>query len=144
MNSAACESMILDQSGTSIKFKMGSKVPSQSSIVSNLSSLYEQYNIHITILKWTGVIVLLTVMTISLAITSNAANYSDKLKSDCLRITTPLFEEINKELNETLCQHITQFDLTEQHKVTVCLYQQQIRIDIRYFIGNKTTIRGIF
>ena len=46
-------------------------------------------------------------------------------------------------LNSTLCGYNKQFDLPEQYKVTVCSYQQQVRIDIRYFIGNTSSIRGI-
>ena len=138
--SVSCEDVMMDKLGETFKFTMGRKMPSQSSIASSLSSLYEKYNIHINILKWTGVVVLLAMMSTSLAITSNMTRNSFQNSSDCIKITTT---SDDRRFNDTLCKYIKTFDLPEQYKLSVCSYQQQVRIDIRYFIGDKATIRGI-
>ena len=46
--------------------------------------------------------------------------------------------------NNTLCGYVTQYRLSHNKKVTICDYQNILRIDIRYFIGDYATIRGIW
>ena len=44
----------------------------------------------------------------------------------------------------TLCLYLKQFALSTRTKVSVCSYQGAVRIDIRHFIGERSTIRGIW
>ena len=44
----------------------------------------------------------------------------------------------------TLCLYLKQFSLSVRTKVSVCSYQGAVRIDIRRFIGERSTIRGIW
>lgn len=47
-------------------------------------------------------------------------------------------------LNDTACTFARSFDLYKRKKLTVCRFKQELRIDIRLFIGKKATIRGIW
>jgi hypothetical protein len=97
--------------------------------------LQEQYGFHINILKWTGVVVLLALMTTTLALTSRH-NVNNNV-TDCLKIKS----ESHHEFNNTLCDFIKQFRLPENYYITVCLYQHSILI--RQFISGKATIKGL-
>lgn len=50
--------------------------------------------------------------------------------------------EVNS--NMTLCSFIKMFPVTDNLKVTVCVLKKHLRIDIRYFIRNNPSLRGIF
>lgn len=50
--------------------------------------------------------------------------------------------EVNS--NKTLCSFIKMFPVTDNLKVTVCVLKKHLMIDIRYFIRNNPTLRGIF
>ena len=117
-----CDGMRMENDGEAVTFTMGRKMSSQSSIVSGLSSLYDRYTIHINILKWTGVVVLLALTSTSIAVTSSTARTS---------------------ANDTLCSYVKHYDLTEQYKVTVCLYSQKVSIAIRKFVNGKAVANGI-
>ena len=61
----------------------------------------------------------------------------------------PVFSLSNDEkygfpLNDTACTFVRSFDLYKTKKLTVCRYKQELRIDIRLFIGKRPTIRGIW
>jgi hypothetical protein len=72
---------------------MGSKRPSQLSIASNLASLYEKCNIHIKIVKCTGVIARPACFNVyKLSVTSNIERITHKKQSGCIKIV-PLEEE---------------------------------------------------
>ena len=46
--------------------------------------------------------------------------------------------------NNTLCTFIKQFKLLYNKRITVCKYQNVLRVDIRQFVGDKASIRGIW
>ena len=112
------------------------------SIRSSLSSLYKNYDFHLDILKITGVIVLLSIMSVTLAITSNLYKV-DTIKNvtDCIRLTA---QTEDQQFNTTLCRYIKQYPLPENYFVTICSYQGEIRIDFLNFINNYPTIQGLY
>lgn len=122
-----------------VTYTMGRKMPSQSSIASTLSSLYDEYNIHINILKWTGVVVLLALMSTSIALTSSTTRPS-RNNSDCRSISTTKNAWVD-DMNDTLCSYVKEYDLTEEYKVTVCLNDKKVTIAIR---EKKRNGEGIF
>lgn len=139
----SCETGLVDKTEMPpITFSMGGRIPSQSSVVSNISSIYEKYTMHINIIKGIGVVVLLALMSTSLALTSgmikNSAHYN---YTDCKKIKGA--EDYKSSgINNISCGYLKQFDLPEQYKVTICTHQKQVWIGIRHFIGNITS--GIF
>lgn len=137
-----CDGMRMENDGEAVTFTMGRKMSSQSSIVSGLSSLYDRYTIHINILKWTGVVVLLALTSTSIAVTSSTARTSLKNQSDC-KIVTIAANDRESSANDTLCSYVKHYDLTEQYKVTVCLYSQKVSIAIREFVNGKAVANGI-
>lgn len=121
----SCESELDDTAEVRpITFSMGSIIPSQSSVVSNISSLYEKYTMHLNIIKWTGAVILLTLMSTSLALTSAMTKKkSDHTNyTDCIKIKGAVDDQ-NSGINNTLCGYFKQFPLPEQLKVTICSYQ---------------------
>ena len=74
-----------------------------SRLASSLSSLYKNYDIHMDIVKITGVLVLLSLMSVTLAITNNLHVCESKNKSsDCIKLVT-IPVTINQQFNSTLC-----------------------------------------
>ena len=128
-----CDGMRMENDGEAVTFTMGRKMSSQSSIVSGLSSLYDRYTIHINILKWTGVVVLLALTSTSIAVTSSTAELSLSIAAN----------DRESSANDTLCSYVKHYDLTEQYKVTVCLYSQKVSIAIREFVNGKAVANGI-
>ena len=60
-----------------------------SRLASSLSSLYKNYDIHMDIVKITGVLVLLSLMSVTLAITNNLHVCESKNNSsDCIKLVT--------------------------------------------------------
>lgn len=55
---------------------------------------------------------------------------------------------INKTLanvsNSTLCSFLKHFPLSRSIIISVCLLNKHIRVDIRHFVNDKPTIRGIY
>jgi hypothetical protein len=75
------------------------------SVASSVPELYHEYHIHINVLKWTGVIVLLSLTAAALRITSSLYKM-DRMQwnsTDCIKIQ----EQPN--LNQTLCSYIKSF-----------------------------------
>lgn len=46
--------------------------------------------------------------------------------------------------NTTLCSYLKHFSLSRNIVISVCLLNKHIRIDIRHFVNDKPTIRGIY
>ena len=46
--------------------------------------------------------------------------------------------------NMTLCSLMTQYNLSDSKRLTVCKYQGKVLVDIRYFIAEKATIKGVW
>ena len=109
----------------------------RSSIASSLATIYEQYSVHFSIIKWVGVLVMVALTSTSLAFTSDLKK---KEYTDCMKIMTT---ESTPDLNGTLCNYIKQFALPNDYYVTVCSYQGLVKLDVRKFIGRKATIKGI-
>ena len=113
-----------------------------SRLASSLSSLYKNYDCHLDIVKLTAVLVLLSIISATLAITNNLdVCKSLNNTSDCIKLTTQPVDK--NHLNSTLCSYITQYELAENYFVTVCLYQKEVRIDFRQFINGQPTIKGL-
>ena len=109
------------------------------SVASSISELYHEYHMHINVLKWTGVIVLLSLTAASLGITSSVYKM-DRMhwnSTDCIKIQ----EQPN--LNQTLCSYIKSFRLPSEYYVTVCRYGNRTLIDMRQFLHQKPTIKGV-
>ena len=111
------------------------------SIRSSLSSLYKNYDFHLDILKLTGVVVLLSIMSATLAITSNLHVCKGENTTDCIKLTT---QPVDLQFNSTLCSYMKQYQLPGGYYTTVCSYQGYIRIDVRKFINDRPTIQGFF
>lgn len=94
-----------------------------SRLASSLSSLYKNYDFHLDIVKITGVLVLLSLMSVTLAITNNLHVCESKnCTSDCIKIST-LQVETNQQFNSTLCSFTNQWSLPQEYRVSLCLYQ---------------------
>ena len=115
-----------------------------SSIGSSISSLYRNFDIHFEILKITGVIVLLSIMSVTLALTSNI--YSSEKKQNTTRTDSIKLANIDtiEQFNMSSCSYIKQYHLPGNYFVTICTYQSRIRVDVRLFLNGKPTIRGFF
>ena len=78
------------------------------------------------------------------ALTSTSLAFTSALKkkeyTDCMKILTT---ESTPDLNGTLCDYIKQYALPNDYYVTVCSYQDLVKLDVRKFIGRKATIKGI-
>ena len=115
-----------------IRFTMGSKMPSQLSLASDMASIYEKYSMHIDVIKWTAVVVILALMSTSVAVTSGMSRRLPKNNTDCKKITID-YGSSGVVINKTTCGYLKQFDLPGYYKVTVCSFQKQVWIDIGHF-----------
>lgn len=74
---------------------------------------------------------------------SNYFNITDYNKTD-----KDQYDNVYKEIlifNQSLCDLISHISIRYSNKVvTVCMYEEDIRIDIREFYGNKPSIKGIW
>ncbi|CAC5416576.1 unnamed protein product [Mytilus coruscus] len=113
---------------------------------SSLSSLYANYDFHLDMVKVMGVIVLLSVTSVTLAITNNlhvCESHKTQNATDCIRLTSHPADTI-KQYNSSICDYIHQFELPQDYKATVCLYQREVRVDFRQFISGHPTIKGLY
>ena len=85
-----------------------------------------------------GIIILLLITT---ALEIKTITYLNFKKAE--NVTTNI-TEIKVEHNKTLCTFIRQMKLSEKKRVTVCNYQNNIRVDIRQFVKNSASIKGIW
>ena len=51
---------------------------------------------------------------------------------------------VSQDTNATLCTYFKQFKLSGSKRISVCAYNQHVRVDIRRFIDDKATIQGIW
>lgn len=114
----------------------------ENSITSSLNSVYDQYERHINVLKWTGLIILLGLAGSTLGISSNLYQFekSHAYGKDCIQIRNKV--DVHN-FNNTVCSYIKRFQLPAGYIATVCRQDGITVIDIRMFINNKPTIRGI-
>ena len=95
-------------------------------------------------MKITGVLVLLSLMSATLAITNNLHVCQSRHNiSDCIQLRTHSIDDMNS-FNSSLCDYIQQLDLPQQYRVTICRYQKEVRIDFRQFINEHPTIKGLY
>ena len=125
----------------SVEFQFDSNTSMESdyTVGSSLSSLYKQYAVHIKILKLTGIVTLVSMVAVTLAITTNIYTLEHRRNGTDLTIQPPV--TVN---NSSLCHFIKQFALPDHYFVTVCLYQNEIRLDIPLFINGRPTIKGVY
>lgn len=108
--------------------------------LSNSKSLYYRFNTQRRILKWTGTFIMLVMTAATLAITEISYKKGIDLEPDCIKLQHS--EQIHK-YNHSLCDFIKQFEIPDTYYVTICLYQDEIIVDIRQFINGKETIKGV-
>lgn len=107
----------------------------------SLDSFRNTYKLHMKFVKGTSVVLLmtplfvLTCMTLGLSLqTLSRLNVTTCAESNRSRV----------DLNSTLCTYINQFPLTEEVYATVCLFNGETRLDIRYFSRGRATVKGIY
>ena len=108
--------------------------------LSSSNSLYDRFNTQRRILKWTGTFTMLVMMTVTLAITEISYKKGINLEQDYIKLHHS--EQIHQ-YNHRLCDFIKQFKIPDTYNVTICLYQDEVVVDIRQFINEKETIKGV-
>ena len=98
------------------------------------------YSLSLTCLISFGVV-------IDVVLLANPASVSPSEKNsiqdrDSTAVLLP--SEPSRPPNGTLCLYWKQMDLSLNKKVTVCRYQASTKIDIRFFLGQAATIKGIW
>ncbi|OOZ35901.1 hypothetical protein BOW52_11060 [Solemya elarraichensis gill symbiont] len=106
------------------------------------------------VLKWTGVIVMISLLAATLGIFANLMKRDPVYKSDCINVQDHNVADVNEtlcieqteipDLNNSLCTYARQYALSNNYFVTVCRYHGIVRIDVRLFLNGIATIRGIF
>ena len=51
---------------------------------------------------------------------------------------------VSQKRNETLCAFLRLFVLSDKKNVTICSYENHTRVDIREFVNDRATIKGIW
>lgn len=115
--------------------------PRPPSIISSINSLYDQYRLHINILKWTGLVVMMALMASTLGIVSSSTTEKNTIKSDCIKVVQTNMENTG---NTTMCEYIRKFNILHGCYLSVCKLKHQIVIDFRLFNGENPTTQGIF
>ena len=105
----------------------GSSLPSL-----NTNSLYDRFTTQRRILKWTGTFTMLVMIAVTLAITEIYYKKGPYLKPDCIKLHH--YEQMNQ-INHSLCDFIKQIEIPDTYNVTICLYQDEINIDISQFVN---------
>lgn len=108
--------------------------------LSNSNSLYYIFNTQRRILKWTGTFLMLVMTAATLTITEMSFKTGVNLESDCIKLHHS--EQVHT-TNHSLCDFIKQYEIPDTYYVTICLYQDEIVVDIRQFINGKETIKGV-
>ena len=83
---------------------------------------------------------MLVMMTVTLAITEISYKKGINLEQDYIKLHHS--EQIHQ-YNHSLCDFIKQFKIPDTYNVTICLYQDEVVVDIRQFINEKETIKGV-
>ena len=94
----------------------------------------EELRCHIKAVKWigvTGMIIVLLSTPLFVLASMNWSNYH------------PVDYEVKVNVNETACSYLKQFDLKDRVMLSVCNRDGEIIFDIRLFIKQTATIRGI-
>lgn len=103
-------------------------------------SFSQTYKLHMNFVKGTSAVLLITPLFV--LICSTIAVSVQILNTDISKCNNRAGNYT--ELNSTLCTYVKQFPLTEDVFATVCSYKRSMRLDIRYFINGRPTIKGIY
>ncbi|CAC5368666.1 unnamed protein product [Mytilus coruscus] len=93
------------------------------SVRSGLSSIYRNYDFHLSLVKMTGSVVLLSLLSASLVLTNSMYQIEKanvRNRSECITSQAP--EDTQTQSNNTLCSYLKPFQLPGEYFVTVCLY----------------------
>ena len=92
----------------------------------------EEIKCHIKIMKWTGVIGIILVSLSTPLYILVSMEWSNNYPFDYAM-----------EVNHTACSYLKQFDLKDNVILSVCNRDGEIMLDIRLFLNQTATIRGI-
>ena len=92
----------------------------------------EEVKCHIKIMKWTGVIGIILVSLSTPLYILASMEWSNNYPFDYVM-----------EVNQTACSNLKQFDLKDNVILSVCNRDGEIMLDIRLFLNQTATIRGI-
>ena len=92
----------------------------------------EEVKCHIKIMKWTGVIGIILVSLSTPLYILASMEWSNNYPFDYVM-----------EVNQTACSYLKQFDLKDNVILSVCNREGEIMLDIRLFLNQMATIRGI-
>ena len=92
----------------------------------------EEVKCHIKIMKWTGVIVIILVSLSTPLFILASMEWSNNYPFDNVM-----------EVNHAACSYLKQFDLKDNVILSVCNRDGEIKLDIRLFLNQTATIRGI-
>ena len=92
----------------------------------------EEVKNHIKIMKWTGVIGIILVSLSTPLYILASMEWSNNYPFD-----------YDMEVNQTACSYLKQFDLKDNVILSVCNRDGEIMLDIRLFLNQTATIRGI-
>ena len=92
----------------------------------------EEVKCHIKIIKWTGVIGIILVSLSTPLYILASMEWSNNYPFDYVMV-----------VNQTACPYLKQFDLKDNVILLVCNRDGEIMLDIRLFLNQTATIRGI-
>ena len=92
----------------------------------------EEVKCHIKIMKWTGVIGIILVSLSTPLYILASMEWSNNYPFDYVM-----------EVHQTACSYLKQFDLKDNVILSVCNRDGEIMLDIRLFLNQTATIRGI-
>ena len=118
---------------------------SRSNMTSSLNSLYNNYNIHLKIVKCIGALLMMTLVITTLVITEDlhSIDVNRSKSTDCLRIT-PKFPKPTIQYNNTSCKTIKSFMLPDDYSATICSLQDKILIHLQEYVQAKPTMTEIY
>ena len=93
-----------------------------------------ELNCHIKILKWLSIMGLILVTLCTPVYVLAIMEWSNN---------SPLDFEVKVEANQTVCPYLKQFNLKDSVILSVCHSDKEISLDIRLFLNQTDTIRGI-
>ena len=92
----------------------------------------EEVKCHIKIMKWTGVIGIILVFLSTPLYILGSMEWSNNYPFDYVM-----------EVNQTACSYLKQFDLKDNVILSMCNRDGEIMLNIRLFLNQTATIRGI-
>lgn len=106
-------------------------------IENGISVFAKNIRCHLTIIKWTGVVILAVLCSIpTLVLTLQSS-------SDCVTSITDVNATVQPNLNQTACVYVKQFHLQNQLFTTVCNLDGHVFVDVRRFVNGTATIKGV-